>query len=35
MDTGHPNVSCHFESARTLQLLERYYWWPDMKQSTR
>ena len=35
MDGCHAQASCHLGSTRTLQLLQRYYWWPGMEQCTK
>lgn len=35
MQTCHAHLSCHLGGARTLQLLERFYWWIGMEICTR
>lgn len=35
MQVCHANVSCHFGAARTLSMLERYYWWVGMSICTK
>ena len=35
MQACHANALCHLGTARTLSLLERFYWWIGMRISTR
>ena len=35
MQACHTDVSCHLGTTRTLRMLERFYWWIGMDQSTR